>query len=474
MTDTKATSPATTGASPGNPAPSWLRLSIFASLAVPLAGAGLPLAVYLPPFYAQSLGLGLTTVGAIFMLTQVWGAITDPLVGALSDRTRTRFGRRKPWIAAGAPLFILATAAIFAPGLFGVKAGAVWLAAWLVAFYLAWTAIQIPVSAWAGEIAGQYHARSKVQTFFHVTTALGLLLVLVLPAVLDGVARAQGLTANPTLKVEVMGVFIIVTFVLAVGAALLFVKEPPAPPRVAGSTTRAAILTVLRDRLLIKVLASDFAVTLGQLTRSSLFVFFVSAYVGRPDLAAGLFLLQFIFGVFAGPIWLHIGYRLGKHRTAIAGELVQVAINLGLLFVAPGALPLLLGLTIAQGLAQGSGNLMLRAMVSDVADKQRLETGEDRTGLLFSIFSLTSKTATAVAVGVALPLVAFFGFKPGVVNTAESLLALKLIFALGPAAAHAVSAWLLAGFDLDEVRHRDIRAALDAREPQAAIPLAAE
>lgn len=445
--------------------PSWLRLSIFASLAIPLAGAGLPLAVYLPPYYAQELGLGLTTVGAIFMLTQVWGAITDPVIGALSDRTRTRFGRRKPWIAAGTPLLVLATAAIFLPHLFGVaKPGAAWLASWLTAFYLAWAAVQIPVSAWAGEISGQYHARSKVQTFFHVTTALGLLLVLVLPAILDRVGARDGAPADGAQKVATMGGFILLTLIPSILAALAFVPEPAAPPRSGDAQpSRAAILAVLRDRLLVKVLASDFAVTLAQLTRSSLFVFFVSAYVGRPDLAAGLFLLQFVFGIFAGPIWLAIGYRLGKHRTAIAGELTQVAINLGLLFVAPGALPLLLGLTIAQGLAQGSGNLMLRAMVSDVADKQRLETGEDRTGLLFSIFSLTSKAATAVAVGVALPLVGFLGFKPGVVNTPEALLSLKLVFALGPAIAHAFSALLLSGFDLDEARHSEIRTALDAR-----------
>jgi Na+/melibiose symporter-like transporter len=458
-------------------APSWPRLAIFASLAVPLAGAGLPLAVYLPPFYAQDLGLGLATVGAIFMLTQVWGAITDPVIGALSDRTRTRFGRRKPWIAAGAPLFLLATAAIFLPGLFGVaKPGAAWLAGWLTVFYLAWAAIQIPVSAWAGEISGQYHARSKVQTFFHVTTALGLLLVLVLPALLDRLGFKSGVAADGSHKVALMGGFIIATFIPSLVGALAFTPEPAAPPRdVEDKPSRAAILAVLRDRLLLKVLASDFAVTLGQLTRSSLFVFFVSAYVGRPDLAAGLFLLQFVFGVFAGPIWLAIGYRLGKHRTAIAGELVQVVINLGLLFVAPGALPLLLSLTIAQGLAQGSGNLMLRAMVSDVADKQRLESGQDRTGLLFSIFSLTSKAATATAVGVAFPLVAALGFKPGAVNTPDALLALKLVFALGPALAHAVSALVLAGFDLDEARHSDIRIALDARAGAAGpIPLAAE
>ena len=336
--------------------PAW-RLAVFAALAIPLAGAGLPLAVYLPPYYAQELGLGLGAVGLIFMLSRVWDAATDPLVGVLSDRTRSRFGRRKPWIAAGAPLFTLSTAAIFAPGLFGVeRPGAAWLSVWLAVFYVGWTMIQIPVSAWAGQLAAQYHERSRVQTYFQVATAGGLLLVLVLPAVLDQLGARAGLPADPGLKVAAMGGFILATFVPTLIAALALVKEPPAPPPSSvRSTLRRDLALAARDPLLRKVLTSDFAVTLGQLIRSSLFVFFVSAYMGRPDLAAGLFLLQFVFGVFAGPIWLRIGYRLGKHRAAVAGELVQVAINLALLFIVPSALPLLVGLTIAQGLAQGSG-----------------------------------------------------------------------------------------------------------------------
>lgn len=450
--------------------PAW-RLAVFAALAIPLAGAGLPLAVYLPPYYAQELGQGLGVVGLIFMLSRVWDAVTDPLVGVLSDRSRSRFGRRKPWIAAGAPLFALATAAIFAPGLFGVeRPGAAWLSVWLVIFYVGWTLIQIPVSAWAGQLAAQYHERSRVQTYFQVATAGGLLLVLILPAVLDQIGARAGLPADPGLKVAVMGGFILVTFVPALLGALLLVKEPPAPPpSAAPSTLRRDLVLAARDPLLRKVLTSDFAVTLGQLIRSSLFVFFVAAYMGRPDLAAGLFLLQFVFGVFAGPIWLRIGYRLGKSRAAVVGELVQVAINLVLLAVTPSALPLLIGLTIAQGLAQGSGNLMLRSMVADIADKQRLESGEDRTGLLFSIFSLTGKAATAVAVGVALPLVGLLGFKPGAVNAPEALLGLKLVFALGPALAHLASAWLISGFSLDEAGHADIRRKLDSRDA-AVVP----
>lgn len=464
----------TPSASAADRQPAW-RLGVLAALAVPLAGAGLPLAVYLPPFYAQELGLGLALVGAIFMLSRIWDAVSDPVIGLLSDQTRGRFGRRKPWIAAGAPLFALSTLAIFVPGAFGVKPGAVWLSAWLAVFYLGWTMIQIPLSAWAGELSSRYHERSRVQTYLQVATSLGLLAVLVLPAAIDQIAAGDGKVADQGLKVAVMGGFILATLVPALGGVLWLAPEPPAPPPspVKGKAGWRQLIGALGNRLLLRVLASDIAVRAGQTIRSSLFVFFVAIYMGRPDWAALLFLVQFIFGVFAGPIWLRIGYRLGKHRTAVVGELVQVAINLSLLLVTPDALPLLIGLTIAQGLAQGSGNLMLRSIVSDVADKHRLETGEERTGLYFSIFSLADKTATALAVGIALPLVAWLGFQPGAANTPDALFGLKLVFALGPAITHALSALLIAGFPLGADRHAEIRAALDARD-RGEVPAAAE
>ena len=446
------------------------RLAVFALFAIPLAGAGLPLAVYLPAYYAQDLGLGLNLVGAIFMLTRGFDLISDPLIGYLSDRTRTRFGRRKPWIAAGAPFFLLATSAIFIPGWFGVRPNGVWLATWLSLFYVSFTMIVTPFYAWSGELSAQYHGRSRVQTFVHVTTAAGLLLVLVLPALIDQTVKSDA--GRGTLKVAVMGGFILATLLPAAFAALILTPEPPLPRKPTQSRPAAlrTLVEALKDPLLLRVLGSDFAVTLGQLIRSALFVFFVSAYMHRPNWTAGLFLLQFVFGVSAGPIWLQIGYRLGKHRAAVLGELVQVAINLSLILVTPSAFGLLVALTVAQGLAQGSGNLMLRAMVADVADHQRLKSGEERTGLLFSMFSLSTKLATAVAVGIALPLVARLGFHPGHVNSDPVLLSLKLVFAIGPALAHLASALLLVRFPLDQSRTTDIRRALDAASKPSPLP----
>lgn len=184
--------------------------------------------------------------------------------------------------------------------------------------------------------------------------------------------------------------------------------------------------------------------------------------MGLPQWGAALLLSQFIFGIAAGPIWMTVARRFGKHRTAIAGELAQVAINLGLLAIAPGGLALLVGLTIAQGLTQGSGNLMLRSMVADIADHHRLRTGHDRTALFYSSFSISMKAGMALAIGIALPLVGAAGFDPAAAqNSPEALHTLLLVFALGPALAHFCSAALLHGFPLDEAAHAEVRAELD-------------
>jgi Na+/melibiose symporter-like transporter len=444
------------------PPPTAGQLVRFSAVALPLAAAGLPLGVYLPAIYARDYGLSLTVIGVIFLLGRLWDALADPLMGALSDATRSRHGRRKPWIAAGGVVFAVAAVFLFFPP-FAVTP----LSLGLVLFflYLGWTAVQIPFQAWSGEVSGDYHQRTRIATYQTVVGAAALLVTLILPTIADQLRPGDG-----RLQLTLMGGLVLLTIGPALLLTLTALREPPLPPIPASRPNLGESLrAIIGEPLLLRVLASDFAVTLAQNIRAALIVFFVTFYMGRPEWAGGLFLFQFAFGIFAGPIWLKIGRRYGKHRTAVAGELVQVAINLSLLLVTPESFPLLLALTLAQGLAQGSGNLMLRAIVADIADKHRLDSGEDRTGLYYSVFSLAGKTATAVAVGIALPLVSWLGFDPKGANGAEALNGLLLVFGLGPAIAHALSAALIVRFPLDEAAHAEIRRRLDPGPPDYAF-----
>jgi glycoside/pentoside/hexuronide:cation symporter, GPH family len=434
------------------------RLIAFSALAMPLNAVQLPLSVYLPSIFAQHFGLSLAMLGVIFLAAKIWGTLTDPITGALSDRGRSRFGRRRSWILAGGVVFGMSGLLLFFPE---GSVGAVYLAVVLFFFYLGWSMIQIPFFAWSGELSRGYDERTRVATYQTVAGSTALLLILILPTILD-----QFRPGDAALKLNAMGAFILSTLVIGLALTLTAFPEPRATTSAtARSSLGRSIRLVLTNSLLMRVLASDFAVTLAQYIRAALLVFFVSTYMELTPWASRILLLQFVFGILAGPLWMKAGYALGKHRAAILGELIQVMINLGLLFVVPGRLPLLIALTTAQGFAQGSGNLMLRSMVADVADWHRLQTGEDRTGLFFSVFSISMKAAMAAAVGIALPLVAWLGFDPkSLHNTPHALHGLLLVFALGPAIAHLISAALISGFPLDASAHAAIRRELDERD----------
>jgi len=449
----------------GGPVPDRVparRLAAFSAIGMPLAAVEVPLSTYVPPLYASAFGFNLATVGLIFLIARLWDAVIDPGIGILSDRTRSRWGRRRPWIAGGALVFALGAVPVFLPP---VWFGPLALSAALFTLYLGYSMITTPYAAWGGELSAHYHERTRVQTFSQVMISIALLLALVLPSVL-----AARLAGQPRAQLAAMGAMV---FVLLIGAIPLGLRALPEPPVPEGELPplhlRETIRVVLAEKLLLRVLASNFSVRLGQGIRTALFVFFVSSYMGKPAWAPVLFLLQYCFGILAAPIWLRVGRRLGKGHAAVAGELVQVAINAGLLLLSPTSVPLLVFLTVAQGLAQGSGNLMLRSIVADVADNHRLWTGQDRIGLFFSVFSLSDKGAMAVAVGIALPLVSWLGFNPSHVNTPLALAHLHYVFALGPALAHLLSAGIIRGFPIDEESHGEIRRALAARDAAGLI-----
>ena len=219
--------------------------------------------------------------------------------------------------------------------------------------------------------------------------------------------------------------------------AFLF-REPSLPERApAGANWRQGMKAVLTDAALWRIVASDFFVALGQGFRTAVFLFFVTRYMGMAS-PAMLLMLQYAFGMFAAPLWARISYRFGRLRTLIMAEGVQVAINLMVLFLTPDRMWLFILLIVGQGLTQGSGNLMLRSMIYDVADRHREGSGVERAGLFSSVFNVTTNAAYAIAVGIALSIVGLLGFDPRS-SGSEGVAGVHLFFAIGPAIGHLLS-----------------------------------
>jgi len=429
-----------------------LRLSAFA---LPLYAAYQPVIAYVPTILARHYGIALTTLGTVFLAGQVINALLDPVVGTLSDRCGSRFGRRRPWVAGGGVLFIVGVAMLFFPP---AQVSPAWLAAGALAYFSGSSITQTALFAWSGEVSGDYAQRTRIAAHFTLLSSVALVLVLVLPAIADHL-RPDDLP----LRLHLFGALVLAS---AVPALLLTLTAAP-DTATAGARTAAAPLAAIRavfaNPLILRVIAADAIVTAGQSVRTGLLLFVVTLYFHRPEWAAGLFLFQYSFGLLAAPIWQRIGIALGKARAAVLGEAAQAAINLALLALTPDRFGLLLALTAAQGLTQGAGNLMLRALVADVADAHAAQTGEERTGLYYSAFSISMKVGSALALGLALPLLGWLGFTPQGTNGPAALSGLLLVFALGPALAHAIAAGLMAGFPLDRHSHARIRARLDTR-----------
>jgi Na+/melibiose symporter-like transporter len=152
------------------------RVLALSTLAFPLAGIGLPLGVYLSPFYADELGLGLALTGTLFMLLRLLDTVLDPTIGHFVDRFTSKWGRARPWIVASVPMLMLSAFFVYLPPREGVNA--VYFVLWMVVLYLGSTIMIIARNAWVADIAADYDDRSRHFVVIEMASVLSMLFLL--------------------------------------------------------------------------------------------------------------------------------------------------------------------------------------------------------------------------------------------------------------------------------------------------------
>lgn len=435
-------------------APRGARLAGFASPAFALAALGLPVVAVLPPLYAE-LGISLTVVGTIFMVARFFDVFTDPVFGALGDRVRTPWGRRRPAIVVGVPVLLLGAAGLFLPP---DPPSEFLLVASLLVLYLGWTLLTLSHTAWAAELSDDYDRRSHIMGALQLFGLAGAVVVVLIPALMDYLRPEGGMR----LRAEAMGWLIMVALPLLFVVALASAREPATRPQ-PKLDWRRAVGSMLGNRALRRLLLTNLLLGVQAGINGSVHFFFVAQVLLLPQAASLYLVVLFLVGFLCVPVFVRLSERFGKHRTLCFGAL-QSSLATGAFFVVPAeSFGWVLFIYVMVGVNFGAKDLLLRSIMADVIDQDRVDVEAERSALYYSSVTLTDKVGMALAVGIVYPALDVIGFTVGGANDQATLDGVRLLVAGSPTLITLCVAWIMWRFPLGREEQRALRAELARR-----------
>ncbi len=436
------------------------RLVSYGSLAMPLAMIGLPLSIYLAPFYAGELGVPLGALGAAMIIARLSDVITDPLMGALSDRTRSQFGRRKIWLLPGVIVLLAGVFALFRPA---GSVDATYFAICVALVYLGFTIVQVPYAAWGGELSTDYHTRTRITSVRQAFTLIGLIAATALPA---GILSQTGASAGDVLE----GLSLLLLALLPVCALIAFfgTPEPKASVSEAFVNPWRATKIALRNgpfRLIVVALFLGYA---AETLRITITLFFARDVVGVENIGL-IYVFYFSVGLLAVPFWGWLAGRIGKHRALAAAFGLVVATNIATFGLSYGQDTLFVIIFMIKGFCFGALELLPAALVADAVDVDTARSRQRRQGLFFAFVGMSNKIGQAVGQGLSLILLPAAGFNPAGGNGPDQILALKVLYGIAPAVVLAPAIVLIWRYRLTPSRHLRLREAISRRENREGV-----
>ena len=426
-----------------------ISLLAYALPAVPLAMLGMPLIIYVPPFYASELGLELAAVGGIFFIARAWDAITDPLIGHFSDQTRGPWGRRKPWIVIGSPLLMISVCLFLSPP-FAVDKAYLFVVA--LVFYVAWTTVQIPYLSWGAELSRDYTARTRINGYRETGTMIGIILATLLPVLF---LREE----NPALR-DILWVYVAFLLVLIPFAMSIATTITPKTPFV--ESGKHGLMSALRllsgNKPYLRLVIAVFFLWLGGSVMNASLIFTFEHILQMPRAAFLKFvLIQYVIGIVCLPLWVRFGNRFGRHRALIWGGFGYLAVQPLYLLVTPGDFSQLLLVALVHGPVISVIWVMPPALVADTIEYGMMKGGSDDAAIYMAIYNFMVKVAFAGGVGIALPLLGYLGFQPAAENDAQAVQGLTFVALFLPAIIGFAGAVMLYNYPIDKHRHGVIR-----------------
>lgn len=441
---------------------STIKLIAYAAPVFPLSMMLGPVGNFLPLFYAKYTAISLTSIGLALLLGRLVDAFTDQIVGYLSDMTRSRFGRRKPWLVAGTLVCMASSFFLYMPS---AESGFAYFFVSLLVLYLGWTMVSVPHLAWGAELTRNYNERAKISSFIAVLQPLGFALVL-------------SLTFLPFLKsteltpevVAIMGLAMVAVLPLTVGASVAMVPAGIAAPH-ENPSLGELYRSVRFNRPFWRFMAFNILAYIGLGMMSSLIPIYMDFALGLGASISLAFIVNMVVMGASVPLWLRVVYRVGKHRALAISSALSIVILPTILLIKPGSgalLPFLLWM-VALGAAGGTNAISVNAIMGDIVDYDTLRTRGNRAGNYYAFMGFLTKASGALGGGFAFLLLSLFGFDAKATSQSElALFGLKFSMAGLPLVLSVLAIALVFRFPLDARRHAIIKRRLEQREARQA------
>lgn len=418
------------------------------------AGMAIPIAIHLTIFYSDVILVPLGLIALVKALARALDALTDPLMGWLTDSTRSRWGRRRPWILFGAPAAALSFYLMFSPpeSISGTNAAA-WFAATYICYYLFHTIYIIPHYGLGPELTLDYNERSLLFGIREAFVVLGTLVAAVAPPLFIqslGGARAGYSGFAALLGVLLVGLYL--NLVIQIRERPEFVARAP-NPLVPG------LRRIFRNRA-FRILLAVYLTSAITGAIPGLMMPYFTKYVlmpENPDTWLAIFLaVYFGAGFLFLPVWIWLARRFEKKPVWLVSFIPSITGSLGLFFMGPGDLwPTFFVLAWA-GAAFGAGLFLGPAMQADVIDYDELYTGKRREAQYVALWSIMTKFVVIPSMSIPLAVLATAGYLPNVPQTEEVQLTIRAIFGLAPASTASIALCIGLFYPISRAVHQKI------------------
>ena len=431
------------------------------------AGLALPIYALMPKFYSDVVLAPLGLIAIAIALARAFDAITDPAMGWISDRTHTPWGRRRPWLALGAPFTAVSVIALFGPptGLTPFDA-ALWFGVTFTLYFFFHTIYWVPYSALGYELTLDYNERSSLFGWREAFALGGTLLAGATPLL---VSEYFG---DPRSGYVAIGILFAVLLVGLFGWLIFRIRERPdfvareANPLVAGvrRSVRNRPFRILLFAYVIFGLTGALPATVAPYYLS--YVLKVENYGLWLSLTIGGYVIA---GVVSIPLWVWLARRYGKRTSWFVSIWVGITGGVPIFFLGEGDSGLFLALILYTGTQLGAG-LLHPAMQADVIDYDELHTGKRREAQYSSFWAIVPKFVAIPSAALPLAVLSTLGYVPNQVQSAEVQLALSAMLGLLPATASVVAFFIALRFPMTEEHHRAVLAGIERHKRGQSAP----